>query len=305
MPGEFELIEWIRSRAKLFPRVTLGIGDDAAGLSFPEPAECLIAVDTLMEGVHFNYPEMSAAQIGYKSLAVNPSDIAAMAGKPLAAVIGIVFNKKEGPHFARELEQGLIELAETFGVALIGGDTNTWTGPAVISVTILGETTGSGAVRRNGAKVGDWILATGEFGGSVLGKHFQFTPRVEEALLLHQSTELHAMIDVSDGLAADLFHILEESQVGARLEAAAIPISRNALTLDDDRSPLEHALSDGEDFELLFTVSPEDGKKLLANPPIAVPITKIGEIQPEGRYELIDENGESYPLEKSGWVHEF
>lgn len=305
MSGEFELIEWIRSRAKSHPRVNLGIGDDAAGLSFPKAAECLIAVDTLMEGVHFHYPEMSAAQIGYKSLAVNLSDIAAMAGKPLAAVIGIVFNKKEGPRFARELEQGLIALAEEFDVALIGGDTNTWDGPAVVSVTILGETTGRGAVRRDGAKVGDWILATGEFGGSLAGKHFQFTPRVREALALNEAAELHAMIDVSDGLAADLFHILEESRVGATIEASRIPISEAALAMDDDRSPLEHALGDGEDFELLFTVSPDDGERLIGNPPIATPISKIGEIRTEGTYELVDEHGGVQPLEKAGWVHQF
>lgn len=305
MSGEFELIEWIRSQAQAHSRVSLGIGDDAAALSFPEPGECLVAVDTLMEGVHFRYPEMSAAQIGYKSLAVNLSDIAAMAGNPLAAVIGIVFNRKEGPHFARELERGMLELAAKFNVALIGGDTNTWDGPCVVSVTVLGETTGRGAVRRDGAKIGDWILATGDFGGSLAGKHFQFTPRIDEALALNQAAELHAMIDVSDGLAADLFHILEESRVGAKLEARQIPISEAARTIADDRSPLEHALGDGEDFELLFTVSPDDGKRLIESPPVAVPITKIGEIGPEGACELIDENGKIQPLKKAGWVHQF
>jgi thiamine-monophosphate kinase len=305
MPGEFEFIEWARSQAKAHPRVMLGIGDDAAVLRFPEPADCLVAVDTLMQGVHFNYPEMSAANIGRKCLAVNLSDIAAMAGRPLAAVVGMVFNRNLGTQFARELESGLLDLAEEFGVALIGGDTNTWDGPCVVSVTILGEATGAGPVRRDGAKVGDWILATGSFGGSLAEKHFTFQPRVQEALILHEAVNLHAMIDVSDGLAADLYHILDESCVGAVLFAENIPLSEAARQLHDDRPALEHALGDGEDFELLFTVSPEEGERLLQQSPLQVPLTKIGEITEAGRYELIAANGETQPLGRTGWVHGF
>jgi thiamine-monophosphate kinase len=305
MPGEFDFIEWIRSRTKGHPRVPLGIGDDAAVLRFPEPADCLVAVDTLMEGVHFNYPEMSAAQIGRKALAVNLSDIAAMAGRPLAAVVGVVFGRKLGTPFARELESGLLTLAEEFEVALIGGDTNTWEGPCVVSVTVLGEATGKGPVQRDGAKVGDWIFATGSFGGSLLRKHHEFQPRVEEALALNEAVSLNAMIDVSDGLAADLYHILDESQVGAVLDARHIPLSEEARNANDQRTPLDHALSDGEDFELLFTVSADDGQQLLKQSPIAVPLSKIGEIVEAGRYELIAENNETQPLLRTGWVHEF
>lgn len=305
MPGEFEFIEWIRSKAKGHPRVPLGIGDDAAVLSFPKPADCLVAVDTLMEGVHFTWPEMSATQIGRKALAVNLSDIAAMAGRPLAAVVGVVFNRKQGAPFARELESGLLALAEEFDVALIGGDTNTWDGPSVVSVTVLGEATEKGPVRRDGAKAGDWIFATGSFGGSLQRKHYEFQPRVKEALALHQTADLHAMIDVSDGLAADLYHILDESHVGAVLYAGEIPLSDEARNNNDERTPLEHALGDGEDFELLFTVRAEDGKRLLKSSPIAIPLSKIGEITEAGRYELIDENNEPQPLLRTGWVHEF
>ncbi|MCA9072995.1 MAG: thiamine-monophosphate kinase, partial [Planctomycetaceae bacterium] len=237
--------------------------------------------------------------------AVNLSDIGAMAGRPLAAVIGIVFNRKSGVQFARELQGGMLELANEFDVALIGGDTNTWDGPCVVGVTVLGETTGKGSVCRTGAKIGDWILTTGSFGGSLARKHFDFTPRVNEALALHQMVELHAMIDVSDGLAADLYHILDESQVGASLWAEQIPISDEAKMSNDDRSPLEHALSDGEDFELLFTVSPEDGERLLNSPPENVQLSHIGVIGPPGTYELVDGKGKTQPLKRSGWVHEF
>lgn len=305
MPGEFEFIDWVRRQTKGHPRVPLGIGDDAAVLRFPEASDCLVAVDTLMEGVHFTYPEMSAAQIGRKALAVNLSDIAAMAGKPLAAVVGVVFGRKLGAPFARELESGLLALAEEFDVALIGGDTNTWDGPCVVSVTVLGETTGKVAVRREGAKVGDWIMVTGSFGGSLQRKHHEFQPRVKEALALHNAVGLHAMMDVSDGLAADLYHILEESHVGAVIHAEQIPISDVAQNAQDGRSPLDHALGDGEDFELLFTVSPDDGQRLLDQSPVSVPLSKIGEITLAGRYELVLENNETQPLPRTGWVHEF
>ena len=305
MAGEFEFIDWVRSQAKGHPRVPLGIGDDAAVLRFPQASDCLVAVDTLMEGVHFNFPEISAADIGRKALAVNLSDIAAMAGIPLAAVIGCVFNRKHGEEFARELQAGLLSLADEFEVALIGGDTNTWDGPCVVSVTVLGEATEKGPVRRDGAKVGDWILVTGSLGGSLAEKHFGFTPRVREALDLHQAAELHSMIDVSDGLAADLYHILDESRVGAVVNADQIPISESAQNANDNRTPLEHALGDGEDFELLFTVSPEEGERLLEHPPISIPISKIGEIVEAGRFELIAETGDAQPLQRTGWVHGF
>ncbi len=124
-------------------------------------------------------------------------------------------------------------------------------------------------------------------------------------MALQDAITLHAMIDVSDGLAADLYHILDESRVGAVLRADQIPISETAQILQDDRTPLEHALGDGEDFELLFTVSPEDGERILRQCPLSIPVTKIGEIAPKGRYELTDENNEPQPLPRTGWVHEF
>ena len=155
-------------------------------------------------------------------------------------------------------------LAAEFQVAVIGGDTNSWDGPLVICSTVLGSPTARGPVRRNGAQAGDWIMVTGDLGGSILGKHLAFRPRILEAFELHKAVDLHAMIDISDGLAADLHHLLDESGVGATIRAANLPISEAALRIDDLRSPVEHALGDGEDFELLFTVSPEDGGRLCA-----------------------------------------
>jgi thiamine-monophosphate kinase len=173
----------------------------------------------------------------------------------------------------------------------------------VLSVTLLGQPTGSGPVRRSGAEAGDWIMVTGDFGGSISGKHLSFQPRVAEALVLHQVVRLHAMIDVSDGLAADLYHILDESRKGAVVRAADVPVSEAARLLGD-KPPLERALGDGEDFELLFTVPEEDGRRLLANPPFATRLTHLGEITDERRCRLIAADGRSSSLERLGWVHE-
>src|SRR5262249_26834028 len=153
---------------------------------------------------------------------------------------------------AKELFAGLKEMADRFNVAIVGGDTNSWTGSLAISVAMIGEVTERGPVRRSGAKPGDWLIVTGPLGGSIRGHHLDFTPRVDEALELHSLVDLHAMIDISDGLAADLHHICEESRCGAALVAEAIPISTAGREMNDGKSALDHALTDGEDFELVF-----------------------------------------------------
>ena len=303
---EFALISSIRQQARPHPRVLLGIGDDTALLRFPSPADCLLTTDLLIEGVHFTIPSASAEQIGRKALAVNLSDLAAMAGRPLAAVVVVAHSRRYGEQFARDLHRGLQAVADEFDVAVAGGDTNIWDGPLVIGATLLGEPTGKGPVTRSGAVPGDWILTTGRFGGSLSsGRHLTFRPRIEEAVRLHEAADLHAMIDVSDGLAADLCHILDESNVGAELQADAVPIHADALAAADQKSPLEHALSDGEDFELLFTASPEEGRRLLKQPPVEVELTRIGQIVEPGRREIIDSTGKRRPLEPVGWRHEF
>ena len=304
-PHEFDLIANVRRRAALHPRLELGIGDDAAVITFPPSAGCVTTVDMLMEGVDFTIPPASPRRVGWKALAVNLSDLAAMAARPVALLASVALPRRGGFELGQELMEGIVECATLFDVALAGGDTNSWDGPLVISITCFGDPVAPGVVRRSGAQPGDWIMTTGEFGGSISGKHLDFTPRVTEALALHQFVTLHSMIDVSDGLAADLGHILEESRVGAILEEAAIPISAAAQAATDGRSPLEHALSDGEDFELIFTVSPSDGERLLKNPPCAAPLSKIGEIAPGNEYKLKATSGELTELKKAGWKHGF
>src|SRR5436853_7087210 len=232
--GEFGYIDWLRRQTPADPRVLLGPGDDTAALALTPAAPCLVTTDMLLEGSCFRLSEAGPRRVGRKAMAVNLSDIAAMAGRPVAAVVGLGLPRRGGRALADELYQGLREVADAFGTAVVGGDTNSWDGPLVISVTLLGEATPRGPVRRSGARPGDWLLVTGPLGGSILGKHLTFTPRVREALRLHEAADLHAMIDVSDGLAADLHHLCEESRCGAFLRAEAIPISSAAQSMNDE-----------------------------------------------------------------------
>lgn len=301
--SELALIDWIRQRIQTAPNLQLGIGDDCAVWK-PSGAPLLFTTDVLMEDVDFHIAETTPQLIGRKAMAVNLSDIAAMAGRPLAALVGVALPKARGFDFARDLHEGLESLAEEFHVAIIGGDTNTWDGPLVISVTLIGEATERGPVLRSGAKPGDWLFVTGPLGGSILGHHLTFTPRIREALDLHRLVELHAMIDLSDGLAADLHHLLDESRVGATVIADAIPLADDARRMTDGRRPLDHALSDGEDFELLFTISPEDGQRLLATSDCGK-LTHIGTIDVELGCRLQRPSGEVEPLLRGGWQHGF
>lgn len=303
--GEFELIDWIQKRIPAHSQVPVGIGDDAALLKFTRNGESLVTVDMLLEDVHFTLDTATPFQIGWKSLGVNLSDIAAMGGRAVAAVVSIALPRGRAWELAQGVQEGIDALARQFNVCIAGGDTNTWDGPLVISITALGEPLGAGPVCRSGARPGDWILVTGHLGGSIAGKHLNFIPRLEEARLLQEHVKLHAMIDISDGLAADLHHILEESRVGAMIMAAQVPISSAAQAATDGRSPLAHALGDGEDFELLMTLSPADGEKLLAHPIFSTHLTHIGEIVAEPTAVLIHPDGSSVPLLATGWRHAF
>jgi thiamine-monophosphate kinase len=302
---EFDFLASIRKKLPPHPRLAVGIGDDAALVSFSDRSGCLITTDMLMEGVDFTIPPATPRQVGWKSLAVSLSDVAAMAGYPVACVVSVALPRRGGLELGLELMDGVTECAGRFGVALAGGDTNSWNGPLVINITVLGEPGLKGPVLRSGAVPGDWIMATGSFGGSIAGKHLDFTPRIAEAQALHQATSLHAMIDVSDGLAADLWHILDESHVGAVLDANAIPLSPQAAACRDERSPLQHALADGEDFELLFTVAPADGQALLDTRPFATALSQIGLITTGRDCCLKSADGNLTPLAALGWKHGF
>ncbi len=263
-----------------------------------------MTTDMLLEGSCFVLAEAGAHRVGRKAMAVNLSDIAAMAGEPFAAVVSVGLPRQGGRALAEELYHGMREMADTFQTSIIGGDTNTWNGPLVISITMLGYATGTGPVCRKGAVPGDWVLVTGALGGSIRGHHLDFTPRVREAQLLHAQTCLHAMIDISDGLAQDAHHLVEESGCGMVLRAEAIPLSGEVAKLTDNLSPLEHALRDGEDFELVFTVSADEGRRLVQEQPVpGLTLTHIGEcvaagfwLEVEGKRHLLEPKGYSHPM---------
>lgn len=302
---EFELIERLRQRTPVYPCVRLGIGDDAAILDLS--GQCgVVTVDVLMDGVDFILCEIPAEKAGRKALAVNLSDLAAMAASPKACVVGMVLPKKGGVKIAEKVYEGILALAREYQVGVAGGDTNSWDGPLVLSVTAIGTPPPFGGLRRRGAKPGDRIIVTGEFGGAILGKHLDFEPRVWEAIYLYRAYEIHAGIDVSDGLAADLAHILVESQCGAVIQADRVPISKAAQDLAKASrkggKALDHALHDGEDFELILAVPPREAERMLQDQPLSVPLSDIGEFVAEKGLWL--QTGEKQSvLEPKGFVH--
>jgi thiamine-monophosphate kinase len=297
--GEFGLIGEIRKSVRRGPGVTLGIGDDTAVVRPRAGHELLFTTDMLVEGIHFRAgDEASAREIGQKAMAVNLSDIAAMGGVPTHAVAAVGLPGGLDVTFARDLMKGLRTTAEAWGVSLVGGDTNR-SGVIIVSVALLGEVKKGKAVRRSGAKPGDVIFVTGNLGGSYASrKHLNFTPRLAESAYLG-GYKVSAMMDLSDGLASDLGKLATESGVGAVLSAEAVPLSTWAKSLDA-------ALTDGEDFELLFTLSPREAARLsLASKPAGLALFRpVGKITPcrEG-LRIFRADGRYTPIEDKGYDH--
>ncbi len=303
---ESDLLRWLRTRLPGDPRAPLGLTDDAALLELPPGGRLVATTDLLTEGVDFRLAECDPRRVGRKALAVNLSDLAAMAARPVAALVSLALPREGGLALAKSLYEGLLPLAQEFDIAIAGGDTNAWDEGLVLSVTALGAVGPRGPLRRSGARPGDWLLATGEFGGSLLGRHFDFVPRVREALLLHERYELHAGIDCSDGLARDAAHLAEESGCGLALRLDRVPVSAAAVerAKSSGRQPLDHALGDGEDFELLLAVPAAEARRLLAEAPLDVPLTCLGEFVPERGLWQATAAGLA-PLAATGWEHRF
>lgn len=302
--SEFQFIEWIKNQSTSRSEVKHGIGDDAAVLNVSPESQLVTAVDVITEGVHFT-SESDPFLIGRKALAINLSDIAAMGAEPVAAYIGIVLPKSRDKKYAEEIYRGLFELANQYNVTIAGGDTNSWDGGLVISVTVQGTVAKDQAVLRSGAKPGDWIFVTGPLGGSLpSGRHFTFDPKLKETRILCEHFRPSAMLDISDGLASDMRHISKQSNVGVILDANEIPIHDDVDQSLNHEQRLQHALSDGEDFELLFTVSPETGTKLLnESEQHGLKVLKLGCCTKELDL-LIDKNGSKSPLPSGGWTHQ-
>jgi thiamine-monophosphate kinase len=307
--NEFELIQRLTRTLPTNPSVVVGAGDDCAVLDVGVPDRLLLfKTDAVVEGVHFT-SATAPEKIGHKALGRCLSDIAAMAGTPTAALVTIALPSDFNPEFVEAIYTGLNALARRHQVAVVGGETTTNPGGILISVALLGWVPRGKGVLRSGAEAGDAIFVTGELGGSLAAKHLEFEPRLAEARWLAREFSLHAMLDISDGLAGDLRHILTASRVGAELLATAIPISREARRAakapPSTKPPLLAALTDGEDFELLFTVASRDAVPLLDAwkkqfPGLA--LTCIGKIKAGEGITIRDQQGVR-PLTAHGYVH--
>lgn len=325
--GETGLIQRIQSRLNLFsPRTVLGIGDDAAAVQGNGEMLSIVTTDMLVEGSHFIWGKISPHDLGYKSLAVNLSDIAAMGGRPLHAVVSLGLP----PHLPVEdidaFYDGMQELALSHGMDIIGGDITASPLGFVISVTVIGEVNPAHLITQSGAQEGDLVAVTGELGGSAAGlavllneqvefpaptrelaltKHFRPLPRVKAGLELAATGKLHAMKDISDGLAKELNTIATASNKMIIVKAEAVPISPAALVVgaELDRDPMLMALQGGEDYELLFTFSPGDWEVIRTTcQRLDVPVHVIGQVGP-GQGVYIEKEGLRARLTFCGYSH--
>jgi thiamine-monophosphate kinase len=287
---ELEFLDWLRARTSDASGMALGLCDDAAVLTPPGGKQLVVTTDALVDGTHFETGKTPLELIGRKSLAVNLSDLAAMAAKPSAVFISIVVPKRGAAGLSpqellRGVYEGLLPLADEFDVTIAGGDTNMAEAPLTIAITLIGYVQEGRAWLRSGARPGDSLVVTGPLGGSLGGHHMTFQPRVNEALKIARDCQVHAALDISDGLLLDLSRMCQASGVGAELDAPAIPVSHaaNELAGGDAEKALERAMSDGEDFELLIALPEDEVRTLIASAGASCSPVVIGRI--------VNENG--------------
>lgn len=306
--SEFALIQRFFTRQRVAnPSTLLGIGDDCALLSIPDGYELAVTTDTMVENVHF-FAGTDPELLGHKLLAVNLSDLASMGAKPVSVTLALTLPKVD-ENWLAAFAKGFLSLAERYSVDLIGGDTTS--GALTLTVQALGLVPKGQALKRSAARIGDFIYMTGSLGDAGLGLKIQQgyrcaspdaaltrinrpEPQIEAGLSLVGIA--HACIDLSDGLAGDLGHILEQSQVGACLDWKALPLSKAVLAYINDTGDWLMPLAAGDDYELCFTVSPLQAGQL------NIAATKIGIIEPEPGLRL-DKSGNIHPLEVKSFEH--
>lgn len=291
--GEFGLIKRFQRAIKTDSSVVKGTGDDCAVIKFNKDKYLLFTCDMLTEGVDFTKGG-EPYLIGRKALAVSISDIAACAGIPRYCLVSLGMPKNTSLGFVDKLFKGMLVVAKEYKINIAGGDLSR-ANKLTIDVSMLGVVEKKNLVLRSGAKTGDFIFVTGSLGGSIYGKHLKFIPRIKEARFLVKNFKVNAMIDISDGLAQDLGHILEQSKAGAIIYENLIPLSKEARGLKD-------ALYSGEDFELLFTLPRNEARKLLAKNPDD--FTLIGEVV-DKKYglRLIDKRNHEKIIQTGGFQH--
>lgn len=315
--AEFGLIDWIQRQAGGGEHLSLGIGDDCAIQPQKADQDLLTSTDLLIEGVHFKREWTSMFDLGRKSAAVNISDIAAMGGTPQSLFLGIGRPKQIIDAEIEEFISGFLAETKLYGAVLAGGDTCSSPGPLMISVTVQGTVATNEAITRQGASYGDAIYVSGFLGDSALAIHLlqsgqqpdsylaeRFntpTPRVALGQKLSERQLATAMLDISDGLLADLWHILEVSEVGAELELATIPLSRSFQSaLAADSNLIDLALAGGEDYELVFTSPLKDLAEQIGS---AHSVTRIGIISQEPGLRIRKTDGEFYQCHRGGFDH--
>lgn len=268
---ERSFLAYVRGRCRKLPGVEVGIGDDAAVYA-PPPGRQVVCTDQIIDGVDFRWGEHRGADIGYKAVAINLSDIAAMGAVADSALVTLAIPRSDQVDASQSIEiagdvyEGIIEAAAEHRIAIIGGDLSTYDGPLAISVTMMGHVKpDQTAWLRSGSQPGEAVFATGSFGGSLLGRHLRPTPRLGWVSEIRAAgIQVTAAIDVSDGLSLDLDRLLAASGVGVVLDIDRIPIHPDAQRRSEltGETAFRHAWSDGEDFELLITVSENEAQKI-------------------------------------------
>ncbi|HEX9654748.1 MAG TPA: thiamine-phosphate kinase [bacterium] len=325
--GEFGLIDRIKNLVASDSRgILVGIDDDAAAVQISPDKILLATTDALIEGVHFDLSYFNFYQLGWRALAANLSDIAAMGGQPLYALVSVGLPTHLEVANALDFYRGMKALGDQFQTAIVGGDTTQSPDRVFISITVLGQAQAERLLRRSGAQIGDAVFVTGDLGGSVAGlcalkspdhklrakypaaieKHLLPRPRVHEAQFVVENFPIHAMIDISDGLASEVHHICRLSKVGALVYEEKIPIAAETRAVADHfkEAPLEYALYGGEDFELLFTAPGEASDELPKKfyEKFGLPCTNIGVIENQ-TVRLRKSDGATEELSSLGYDH--
>jgi thiamine-monophosphate kinase len=288
--GEDKLLAKVFSRLNRNSRVVIGAGDDCAVLKFRGAKDwLLLKSDCVVEEVHFT-KKTNARAVGWKAMMRALSDFAAMSGVPEFAIITLAATGKKKASWVGELYRGLNCAAARFDVAIVGGETSETAGPTVIVVSVAGFVERHRCILRSGGKANDDLFVTGELGGSIRGRHLRFVARIDEARWLTANFKVHAMMDLSDGLGTDLPRLARASKLGFFIDQCALPLSRGCS--------VQQAVSDGEDYELLFAISPRERKDLQTRwqkkfPKL--PLTRIGRLNRKSKIE-------NQKL-KSGYVH--
>ena len=304
---EKEFIDWLIESFGESQDALIGIGDDAAVFQVDD-SPIVVTTDTISDGTHFDSATHSLEAIGHKAIAVSLSDIAAMGARPIAATVNFTSPQRYELPQLQSLFKGMWETAAQYGVKIVGGDTNRWSGGLVVGSTLIGskyEESIGGFWKIAGGRPGDQILVTGVLGGSILRKHIEFSPRLDLAANLATKYQINAATDITDSLTLDLATVAKQSNCGFWIDGDSIPVADDAheLSATTGKEPLEHALYDGEDFELLFCVSNSVADEMLSDPDLRDELCRIGELTQAQEFMIKDTGDQKRDLQIRGFEH--